>query len=64
LEQNGKWREDKPTIVEKGSSIGANSTILPSLVLGKNCRIGAGSVVTKDVKPNTLVYGVPAKESR
>jgi len=59
---HGKWREDRPTIVEKGSSIGANSTILPSLVLGKNCRIGAGSVVTKDVKPNTLVYGVPARE--
>ena len=61
---HGKWREEEPTIVQEGSSIGANSTILPNLTLGKNCKVGAGSVVTKDVKPNTLVYGVPARESK
>ena len=61
---HGKWREEKPTIIERGSSVGANSTILPNLVLGENCRIGAGSVVTRDVKSNSLVYGVPAKESK
>ena len=61
---HGKWREEEPTIVQKGVSIGANSTILPNLTLGENCKIGAGSVVTKDVKSNTLVYGVPARESK
>ena len=61
---HGAWRDGKPTIVSRGVSIGANSTILPNLTLGENCRIGAGSVVTKDVKPDTLVYGNPAKESK
>ena len=59
---HGAWRDEKPTIVKKGSSIGANCTILPSITLGENCKVGAGSVVTKDVRPNSLVYGNPAKE--
>jgi len=61
---HGEWRKEKPTVVESGCSIGANSTILPSLILGKECVIGAGSVVTKDVKPNSLVYGNPAREHK
>lgn len=58
----GKWREEVPTVVEEGASIGANSTILPNLNIGKDSRIGAGSVVTKDVKSNTTVAGNPAKQ--
>lgn len=50
-----------PTLVKKGTSIGSGSTILPGLVLGENSTIGAGSVVTKDVMPNTIVFGNPAK---
>lgn len=50
------------TIVEDDVSIGANATILPGLRLGKGCVIGAGSVVTKDVKPGSTVVGNPAKE--
>ena len=57
----GKWKDTEPTIVEDGVSIGANATILPSLTLGKGCRVGAGAVVTKDIPPNTLVKGNPAK---
>lgn len=41
--------------------IGINSIILPNVTIGPNSVIGAGSVVTKDVPPNTVVAGVPAK---
>ena len=48
------------TIICRGASIGANATILPGLVIGENSVVGAGSVVTKDVAPNTTVIGNPA----
>lgn len=48
------------TIVKKGASIGANATILAGITIGENAMIGAGSVVTKDVEPNTIVVGNPA----
>lgn len=43
------------------ASIGANATILGGITIGEYAMIGAGSVVTKDVKPNTLVVGNPAR---
>lgn len=49
------------TILQKGCSIGAGSVILPSLTIGAGAMVGAGSVVTKSVPPNTLVVGNPAK---
>jgi len=49
------------TIVRKGASIGANSTIVAGIEIGENSMIGAGSVVTKNVGPNELWYGNPAK---
>jgi acetyltransferase-like isoleucine patch superfamily enzyme len=49
------------TLVKKGASIGANATILPGLTIGEGAMIGAGSVVTKDVPPRTLVIGNPAR---
>jgi acetyltransferase-like isoleucine patch superfamily enzyme len=49
------------TRVKKGASIGSNATILCGITIGENSLIGAGSVVTKDVPPNTVVAGVPAK---
>ncbi|HNW26629.1 MAG TPA: acyltransferase [Candidatus Gastranaerophilaceae bacterium] len=52
------------TVVKKGASIGAGSTILPGITIGENAMIGAGSVVTKDVKPNITVMGNPAKEKK
>jgi acetyltransferase-like isoleucine patch superfamily enzyme len=57
----GEWRKEPPTVVESGVSIGANSTILPNLTIGRNAKIGAGSVVTKDVEPDTTVVGNPAR---
>ena len=61
---HGQWKNDPPTIVEDNVAIGANSTILPSLTLGKGCVIGAGSVVTKSVNPGEIVYGNPAKSKK
>jgi len=50
-----------PTIVKKGASIGAGSVILCGITIGENAMVAAASVVTKDVPPNTLVSGNPAK---
>ncbi len=49
------------TYVKKGATIGANATILPGLLIGVNAMVGAGSVVTKDVPPNAIVTGNPAR---
>ncbi len=49
------------TIIKKGVSIGANSTVLCGIKLGNYSLIGAGSVVTKNVKDKSLVYGNPAE---
>jgi UDP-2-acetamido-3-amino-2,3-dideoxy-glucuronate N-acetyltransferase len=51
------------TVVEKGASIGANSTIICGIIIGRYAFIGAGSVVTKDVKPYALVVGNPARQT-
>ena len=53
--------EYKQTFVKKGASIGANATIVCGVTIGEYALIGAGSVVTKDVPPYALVYGVPAE---
>ena len=49
------------TVLKKGCSIGANSTIVCGITIGENAMIGAGSVVTKDVPANELWLGNPAK---
>ena len=48
------------TIIKKGASIGANSTIIGGITIGEYAMIGAGSVVTKDIPNNELWYGNPA----
>jgi acetyltransferase-like isoleucine patch superfamily enzyme len=53
-------KEFLTTLVDENASIGANSTILGGITIGKSAMIGAGSVVTKNVDNNTLVYGNPA----
>jgi acetyltransferase-like isoleucine patch superfamily enzyme/dTDP-4-dehydrorhamnose 3,5-epimerase-like enzyme len=49
------------TLIQKGASIGANATLLPGITVGHNAMIGAGAVVTKDVPPNAILFGNPAK---
>ena len=53
--------QSKPIFIDEGVWIGTNSLILGGVRIGKNSIIGAGSVVTRDVPPRTLVVGVPAK---
>lgn len=53
-----------PTLVKKRASIGTSSTILCGITIGENSIVGAGSVVTKDVPPNTVVAGNPARVIR
>ena len=54
--------EFRSTLVKKGATLGANSTIICGVTLGAYCFIGAGAVVTKDVEPYALMAGVPAKK--
>jgi len=50
-----------PSIIRQGARIASGVVILPDVEIGKNALVGAGSVVTKNVPPNTIVYGNPAK---
>jgi len=56
------WNDEKiaKITVKKGASIGANATVVGGTVIGEYAMVGAGAVVTKDVKPHALVYGNPA----
>ena len=54
--------EYQKTLVRRGASIGANATIVCGVTLGEYAFIGAGAVVTKDVKPFALVTGVPGRQ--
>jgi UDP-2-acetamido-3-amino-2,3-dideoxy-glucuronate N-acetyltransferase len=58
--RRGAWTLEKIT-VKKGATIGANSTIMCGITIGEYALIGAGSVVTKDVLPFTIVVGNPAR---
>lgn len=59
--KNTNWKKEN-ILIKKDASIGANATILPGVIIGENAMVGAGSVVTKDVKDGSIVYGNPAKE--
>lgn len=63
LQTEKDWKVEK-TVVKRGASIGSGATILSNLVIGENAIVGAGSVVTRDVPPNTIVAGNPAKVLR
>jgi acetyltransferase-like isoleucine patch superfamily enzyme len=63
LQTEKDW-EVEPTLVKRGASIGSGATILSRVTIGENAIIGAGSVVTKDVPPNAIVAGNPARVLR
>ena len=55
--------EYRPTLLKKGTTVGANATIVCGHTLGEYCMIGAGAVVTKDVPSYALMTGVPARRT-
>jgi acetyltransferase-like isoleucine patch superfamily enzyme len=63
MQTEDDW-ECVPTLIKKGASIGSSTTLLCGITVGENVIIGAGSVVTKDVPPNTIVAGNPARVLR
>ena len=63
LQTEADWKVEK-TLVRKGASIGSGSTILANVTIGENAMVGAGAVVTRDVPPDTIVAGNPARMLR
>jgi acetyltransferase-like isoleucine patch superfamily enzyme len=63
LQTDADWK-CTPTLVKRGASIGSSATIVCGVTIGERAMVGAGAVVTKDVPPNTLVVGNPARVLR
>jgi acetyltransferase-like isoleucine patch superfamily enzyme len=63
LQSERDWKV-APTIVRKGASIGSGTTILCNVTIGEGALVGAGSVVTRNVPPHTIVAGNPARVLR
>ena len=63
LQTEQDWKVDK-TFIRRGASVGSGATILSSVEIGENAIVGAGSVVTRNVPPNTIVAGNPARVLR
>lgn len=63
LQTEADWKVDR-TVIKQGASIGSGCTILANVTIGEGALVGAGSVVTKDVPPNTIVAGNPARVLR
>jgi maltose O-acetyltransferase len=58
------WEEAKPVVIEDNVWIGGGAILLPGVRIGRNAVVGAGAVVTRDVPPNTVVVGNPARPIR
>jgi len=63
MQTEADWKVEK-TFVRTGASIGSGCTILANVTIGENAIVGAGSVVTRDVPPNSIVFGNPARVHR
>jgi acetyltransferase-like isoleucine patch superfamily enzyme len=64
LQQQGEDWQVETTLIKRGASIGSGATILSKVTVGERAIVGAGSVVTRDVPPDTIVAGNPARRLR
>jgi acetyltransferase-like isoleucine patch superfamily enzyme len=67
--ENGELKTEKqwavsPTKVKRGASIGSGATVMCNVTIGENAIVGAGSMVVRNVEPNTVVAGNPARTIR
>ena len=58
---HGWWHSLKDVVMEDFTFVGVNSVVLPGVTIGKNSVVGAGSVVTRSIPPNSFAAGSPAK---
>jgi acetyltransferase-like isoleucine patch superfamily enzyme len=63
LQSEADWKV-VPTKVKRGASVGSGAILMCGVTIGENAVVGAGAVVTKDVAPNEVVAGVPARVLR
>jgi acetyltransferase-like isoleucine patch superfamily enzyme len=63
LQTEADWKVENTRIC-KGASLGSGVTVLANVTVGEGALVGAGSVVTKDVPPHTIVAGNPARVLR
>jgi acetyltransferase-like isoleucine patch superfamily enzyme len=63
LQTEADWHV-RPTVIKRRASIGSGATLLCGITIGEGAIVGAGSVVTRDVPPNTIVAGNPARVRR
>jgi UDP-2-acetamido-3-amino-2,3-dideoxy-glucuronate N-acetyltransferase len=59
IERKTEYRD---TVVKQGATLGANCTVVCGVTIGEHAFVGAGAVITKDVKPYALMVGVPARQ--
>ena len=62
--RRGGWEQAKPISIGENTWLGANVTVLPGVSIGKQCVVGAGTLVTHDIPDNSLVLGSPGKVVR
>lgn len=62
--RRAKWEAAKPIVIEANVWIGGGAIVLPGVTIGENSVVGAGSVVTKDLPPNVVAVGNPARVAR
>lgn len=60
----GGWEIAKPITISENTWFGANVTVLPGITIGKNCVVGAGTLITTDIPDNSLVLGTPGRVVR
>ena len=63
LQTEADWKVER-TVVKSGASIGSGATILANVTIGERAIIGAGAVVTRDIPPDSIVAGNPARVLR